>query len=170
MEFVLIAPLLFFVFFAIIQLVYMSYVSFAVQRAALAVARDASLGGMDQTAAFRTKAVLSLMPIANLSRKTLLTVLASQCSVAVSADQKQITAKVRYPMPIWVPLASNVFGQTLVPPVDYNQDRAGQAVRDLFLILGKKPPDLSFEGVHLPVVWITYQESTFNEAFERRAP
>lgn len=169
-EFCLIAPFLFFIFFAIIQLAYMSYVSFAVQRAALAVARDASLGGIDQTTAFKTKAALSLMPISNLSRKTLLTVLASQCSVAVSSDQKQIIAKVRYPMPIWVPLVGKVFGQTLIPSVNYNNNPAGDAIRNLFLILGKTPPDLSFQGVHLPVVWVTYQESTFNEAFKHWAP
>ena len=166
-EFCLIAPLLFFIFFAIIQLAYMSYVSLAVQRAALAVAREASLAGTDQSTFFKTKAVLSLMPIANLSQRTLLTILASRCSVRISSDQKQVIAQVRYPMPIWVPLVRDIFGETLVPSADYNNDPAGQSVKTLFQILGRDPPDLSFSGVHLPVVWFKYQETTFNEAYDR---
>src|SRR5579871_4302 len=163
-EFVLIAPLLFFIFFAIIQISYMAYVSFAVQRAALAVARTASLSGLDNQALFQTQLAVSLMPIANLNRKTLLTVLASDCKVSVSPDGQKITAQVRYPMPIWVPLADKVLGETLVPTADYNSTAAGQAIKAIFKMLNLNPsPDLSFSGVHLPVCWISYQATTFNE-------
>lgn len=165
-EFVLVVPLLFLIFFAIIQLSYMAYASLAVQRAALAVARNASLGGTDKPEAFKTQLAVSLLPIANLNRKTLLTVLASDCRVAPSADNRRMTALVRYPMPIWVPLVGSIFGRTLIPGVNYNGTPAGEAIQALFRISGKVPPDLSFKGAHLPVVWINYQATTFNEACE----
>jgi hypothetical protein len=169
-EFALIAPLLFFIFFALIQVAYMSYVSLAVQRAALAIARTASLGSKDDSTAFKTQLVISLLPVANLSPKTLLTILASDYKVIPSSDNRQVTAIVRYPMPIWVPLVRTVFGKSLIPSVDYNATPEGLAIKNVFQLLGKQPPDLSFEGVHFPVFWMTYKETTFNEAYRPLTP
>ncbi len=164
-EFVLIAPLLFLIFFGIIQLSYMAYVSLAVQRAALAVARNASLSGRDNSLAFKTQLVISLFPITNLSSKTLSTILASDYKITFSSDYQEITAQVRYPMPIWVPLVQNFLGEDLASPGDTDQTSEGEAIIAVYRFLGKTPPDLSFQGLHQPVVWLNYQVTTFNEGY-----
>jgi hypothetical protein len=164
-EFILIAPLLFLIFFCVIQMAYIAYVSFAVQRAALAIARKASLSGDANQSAFKAQLAISLLPIANLNQKTLLTILEARCQTFLSQDQKQRVARVSYPMPIWVPFIRNVFSEELVPSSNYNNSPEGQAIKSVFLLLHKPEPNLSFEGVHLPVRWITYEESTFNEGY-----
>jgi Flp pilus assembly protein TadG len=164
-EFVLIVPLLFFIFFAIIQMAYMSYVSLAVQRAALAIARTASIGGKNNSAAFKIQLVISLLPIANLNPQILFTILSSSYKITTSSDQTHIMAQVSYPMPIWVPLVGNVFGDQLQSSVNYNDTPDGQAVKTELQLLNLNPPDLSFQGVRLPVHWITYEATTFNEAY-----
>jgi Flp pilus assembly protein TadG len=166
-EFVLVAPLLFFIFLGIIQVAYMSYVSFAVQRAALAIARAATVGSKDDSTSFKLQLAISLLPIVHLNQKTLLTILASKYTITPSPDNQRITAQVQYPMPIWVPLVGGVFGEPLVSSFDYNNTPEGQAIKTAFQLFGKQPPDLSFSGVHMPVVWMNYEASTFNEAYGR---
>src|SRR5258708_11160588 len=163
-EFVLIAPLLFFVFFCVIQFSYIAYISLAVQRAALAVARKASLSGTFNETAFKTHLTVSLLPIANLNQKTLLTILETKCQVFPSQDNKQILARVSYPMPIWVPLARNVFGEDLIPSSNYTDSAEGQAIKAVFSLMRKPYPSLTFEGAPLPVRCVTYEQSTFNQA------
>src|SRR5579859_5748713 len=163
-EFVLLAPLLFFIFFAIIQLAYMSYAALAVQRAALSVARDAALDGQGDPKAMKARLTLSLLPLTHLNEKILLTVLASEFKTMVSEDRKQITVQVRYPMPIWVPMVRNMIGESLAPSTDYNNSPEGDAVKTIFQMLDKAPPDLSFKGVRLPVIWMKCEATTFNEA------
>ena len=164
-EFVLIAPLLFLLFFCVIQMAYTSYVALAVQRAALAVARTASLQGETDSLAFKTELAWSLMPIAGLSEKTLSTIFASKVSASLSPDGKLVTVRVEYPMPIWVPGIRQVFGQPLVPPPLPTGSPEAVAIRGIFSLLGIPAPDLSFTGLNLPVRWITFEESTFNEGF-----
>ena len=129
------------------------------------IARSASLSGPDNDLAFKTQLALSLLPLSDLNPKTLLTILASEVHVSISANRKQVTAQVRYPMVIWVPLVDKVFGEDLVPSSDYNNSPEGRAIKKIFSFLNKPIPDLSFAGVHLPVHWVTYEETTFNEGF-----
>ena len=164
-EFVLIAPLLFFIFFAIIQLSYMAYVSLAVQRSALAVARDATLTGWENSISFKSQLAISLLPLANLNPKILSTILASDYDLNYSPDQKAVVVQVKYPMPIWVPLVRNVIGENLESTQDFNQTAEGQAIKNAFELLGKPAPDLNFQNERLPVFWVTYQETTFNEGY-----
>ena len=163
-EFVLLAPLLFFIFFAIVQLAYMSYAALAVQRGALSVARDVALDGQDDPKAVKARLILSLLPLAQLNQKTLLTVLESKCESKISGDRKQITVQVHYPMPIWVPMVRNIIGESLVPSADYNNSPEGEAVKAIFQMLDKTPPNLSFKGARFPVVWMKCEATTFNEA------
>lgn len=164
-EFVLAAPFLFLFFFCVIQAAYTGYVALAVQRAALAVARNAALSPAESSLDFKTQLALSLLPIVSLNSKTLITVFEAQYQTALSQDQKQVIARVRYPMPIWIPFLRNLFGEPLIPSFDYNDSTEGRAVRNLFSLLNKPPPDLSFEGARLPVRWIVFEETTFNESF-----
>jgi Flp pilus assembly protein TadG len=163
-EFVLIAPLLFLIFFSVIQFAYMAYVSLAVQRSALAIARKASLQTPeDNSNAFKSQLALSLLPIANLNSKTLLTILETHYDISYSPDRQKVTATVHYPMPIWVPMVRTIFGDTLVPSTNYQNTPEGLAIRTAFSLFNIPQPDLSFEGVRLPVHWVTFQEATFNE-------
>ncbi len=164
-ELAVIAPFLFFFFFAVIQVSYISYVSLAVQRAALAIARTASVGGKNNSTAFKIQLAISLLPLISLNQKTLLTILSSNFEIITSWDNTNVTARVSYPMPIWVPLVGNVFCNQLVPSVNYNNTSEGQAVKTALQLLNLNPPDLSFQGVQLPVRWITYEATTFNEAY-----
>lgn len=164
-EFVLIAPLLFFIFFAIIQLAYMAYVSLAVQRSALAVARDATLTGQEYSISFKSQLAISLLPLTNLNPRILSTILASDYALNYSPDRKTVAVQVKYPMPIWVPLIRNVIGENLESTQDYNQTTEGQAIKKAFELLGKPAPDLNFQKERLPVFWVTCQETTFNEGY-----
>ncbi len=167
-EFVLVAPFLFLFFFCVLQMAYMGFVSFAVQRAALAIARKASLGSTENSTAFKSQLALSLLPIASLNQKTLLTILETNYQITQSTDQKQVSAKVRYPMPIWIPLVRNIFGETLTPSANYNDSPEGKAIKMVFSLLKKPEPDLSFHGLSLPVRWIVFEETTFNESYQSK--
>lgn len=163
-EFVLIVPFLFLIFFSIIQLAYMAYVSLAVQRSAFAIARKASFLKRDEISnAFKSQLALSLLPIANLSSKTLLTILETKCDVSFPENEGPVTATIHYPMPIWVPLARNLFGEDLVPSTDYRNSPEGQAIQTVFSLLNIPQPDFSLAGVRFPVFWITYQATTYYE-------
>ena len=163
-EFILIAPLLFFIFFAIIQLVYMAYACFAVQRAALAAAQETSLTGTWDGADIQLKAACALSPLASLSKTSMACVSQVQCSRSFSLDHQRVIAEVLYPMAIWVPMVGSVFGKPLLVTTGGTDEALGKA----FELLGKPKPDLSLSGVHLPyVIWITFRAETYNEGFTK---
>ena len=164
-EFSLIAPFLFLFFFCVIQTAYTAYVSLAVQRAALAVARKASLSPGENSAAFKTQLTLSLLPLVRLNSKTLPTILEAQYLVTVSKDNKKVTAQVRYPMPIWIPIVRNLFGETLTFSPASAGSPEGLAVQNLISLLNHSNLNLSLQSVRLPVRWITFEETTYNESY-----
>ena len=164
-EFTLAAPFLFLFFFCVIQMAYTAYVALAVQRAALAVARKASLCSAENSTAFKAQLALSLLPVVNLNRKTALTVFEAQYQITVSPDRKKVRAQVRYPMPIWIPIVRGLFGVPLSPSFDYGRTPEGQALQKLFSILGQPPVPATFQGSSLLVKWIVFNEDTFNEAY-----
>ncbi len=165
-EFSLIAPLLFFIFFGVIQVAYMAFVALAVQRAALAIAREASLTGDRTIKEFRSKLVYSLAPLSSLSPKTMASVAACQCVCQESYDKKKIFVQIRYPMPIWVPLVGRLFGEELVPNFDSNFSRGGVDIQRAARIFGIPIPDFSSKQPRLPFYcWINFNASTYNEGF-----
>jgi hypothetical protein len=160
-EFVLIAPLLFFIFFAIIQMAYMAYASLAVQRATLTIVKEAarSRGILPYDPEFQL--LYSLAPLGALNKETLVTVLATECSVQF--NQAKVHVQVRYPMPIWVPMIGKVFGQPLSPASASNIPILKMAGA-IFKMLGKSPPELSFSGAKpFYVRWITFSADTIDE-------
>ena len=161
-EFVLIAPWLFLFFFCVIQTAYMAFVALAVQRSALAIARAVSLGSPENSKSLKAELAVSLLPISNLSRKTLLTVLETRISSRRSPDHR-ITVQVEYPMPVWVPFIRNIFGQPLIPSKDYQGTPEALAIDSVFRLMNISPPDFSFTGLSFPVRWITFQESVHDE-------
>jgi hypothetical protein len=165
-EFALIVPLLFLIFFAVIQMAYMGYVALAVQRAALAAAQERSLTGPWGGTDINFKLAYALSPLASFNQATLACVSQSQYSCSISPDQKKVTIQVRYPMPIWVPLADRIFGQPLASSVDSNSTEMGLAIKEAFKLSGKPEPDLSFQADRFPhVFWITFESGTYNEGF-----
>jgi hypothetical protein len=166
-EFVFAAPPIFFIFFALIQFSYMAFASLAVQKAAMAVARSASLSidrESDQSF-YKTQLALSLEPLSRLSNRALLTVLASRITVTVSPDRQWVTAHVHYPMPIWVPMVGPVFGKSLESSASDDSSPGAQAVRTAFQRLGLSSPNLGSHGRHLWVCWIDYAGTVFNEGY-----
>ncbi|HVZ80578.1 MAG TPA: TadE/TadG family type IV pilus assembly protein [bacterium] len=160
-EFALIAPFLFFVFFAIIQLAYMAYASFAVQRAALSIARDAARSDDPELYDPHFQLLYSLGPLAALNRTTLATALASKCSIATNGAKVVVTLK--YPMPIWVPLAGEVFGVPLSTSF-LQENSTGALMTDILKGLGLDPSILSIPALHLPnVFWMTFTAEAIDE-------
>jgi hypothetical protein len=150
----------------IIQLAYMAYVSLAVQRAALAIAQEASLTGDRTVRDFRSKLTYSLAPLASLNPKTLASIPACQCSCQESFDKKNITVQIRYPMPIWVPLMGRIFGEPLVPHLDSSLAKGGLDLQTAAKFFGIPTSDFSSLGPRLPFYcWITFNASTHNEGY-----
>jgi hypothetical protein len=168
-EFVLIAPLLFFVFFAIIQLAYMGFVSFAVQRAAIAVARESSLTGNRGQADFYPKLIFALAPLGSLNRTTFACIAASRCQISESNDKKMVVARLHYPMPIWVPLVGRIFGEKIIPSGQIIPTGIAKDLEIAASLFGVSIPHLSFDGVHLPYFrWMIFEASVYNEGYPSR--
>jgi hypothetical protein len=165
-EFVLIAPLLFFVFFGIIQLAYMGFVSFAVQRAAMSVAREASLTGNRNTTDFYSKLIFALAPLGSLNRATFASIAACRCQIIESSDKKILTARLLYPMPIWVPLVGRVLGEPIIPALQGLPDGITGNLRRIAALFGVSLPSLSFDGIRLPYFrWMVFETSVYNEGY-----
>jgi hypothetical protein len=144
----------------------MAYVSLAVQRAALAIAQDASLTGDRALRNFRSKLNYSLAPLVSLSPKTLASITACQCTCQESFDKKNINVQIRYPMPIWVPLMGRIFGESLGPTFDSHLYRSGPDLQIASKFFGIPIPDFSSQGLRLPFYcWITFNTSTYNEGY-----
>ena len=164
MEFALIAPVLFLVFFAVLQTAYTAFTALAVQRAALAVAQNASQSpnGLPSKSLVEARLIYALYPLSRLNRTTLACAFASQTQI--KNEGQRVTVQIRYPMPIWVPGVGRLFGEPLIPSFDYTQTALGRQVQGLLAVFGVRLPDLSFEGLRFPYArWMTFQASTFNE-------
>jgi hypothetical protein len=162
-EFLLIAPLLFFIFFAIIQLAYIAYASLAVQRATLSIAKDAarSNGILPYDPEFQL--LYSLAPLGSLNNQTLATVMATQC--IIDRNQESVHVEVKYPMPIWVPMLGNLIGQPL-PPSHSTNLPAFEMLKTIFKLLGKTSPNLLLSNSTPPFVhWVTFSADAIDENF-----
>jgi hypothetical protein len=155
------APVLFLFFFGIIQLAYTAYVSFAVQRAAYSIAREASSSGSPENYDPYFQLFYCLYPIGQLHHATLGTLLATTCSI--TSDDDGVHVRIVYPMPIWVPMVGKIFGEKL----QLSASDLGPLTNDLqqvSQILGKPLPDLSFTGAALPYVHLmTFTADGFDE-------
>jgi hypothetical protein len=148
-EFVLIAPLLFFMFFGIIQIAYTAYVSFAVQRAAYSISREAAASDDPVTYNPYYQLAYCLAPLGQLNHVTLATILATKCEI--TADDDQVHVQIIYPMPIWVPLVGKIFGEKLnLNPI--GMVPLGPTLQQVFQIIGKPIPDIAFNNLNLPFV------------------
>jgi hypothetical protein len=160
-EFTLVAPVLFLIIFCVIQLAYLAYVQLAVQRASLAIAREASCSNNPASYDPSFQLGYCLSTLGSLNKAALATVLATKCSI--STDGTRVHVLISYPMPIWVPLAGNIFGQKLsldspgVMPME-------SSLQNAFKILGKPVPNFSFGNFNVPYIrYITYSADAVDE-------
>jgi hypothetical protein len=164
-EFLLTAPFLFLFFFLTIQLAYTAYVAFSVQRAALSAAREISLTGPGDEESLYFKVGYALAPLASLHPAALIGISRAQCAYSFSPDRKKVLVQVRYPMPIWVPMAGKILGVPF-PSGPSADSPAARALRKAFLLLGKAAPNFGSEAATPAYVrWMTFQASAVNEGF-----
>jgi hypothetical protein len=160
-EFTLIAPLVFFIFFAIIQLIYMAYVFFAVQNAAFSIVRKAaaSVDPNQYNPAFDL--VYALAPLEKINPVLVETALATQCQIQTQADQVQIS--LHYPMIIWIPLFQRLFGQKLSSPV-LSQNLDPNILENVFGALKIPVPALESRPPQAPYVhWFVVTATALDE-------
>ncbi len=172
-EFLLIAPLLFLIFFLILQVTTLGLSCLAVQRAAMAVAREASLSGdavEEPHAGIRAIAqkLIALGPLTRLNgNATWLCAAFSSCEVV--HDRTMVTATVRYPMPLVMPLAGKVLGESLdpgrMPPLPGDSDTLAFLLRCAGMTL---PEWSALPRRRLPVRWLRFTARCFNEAAAER--
>jgi hypothetical protein len=163
-EFTLIAPLLFLFFFALIQLTYGAFASFAVQRAANAIAREAAASEDPKAYNPYFQLAYCLAPLGQINSTTLATVLATHCDISIDEETGDyVQVRVYYPMPLWVPMAGRLLGQpfqvasALRSPME-------NALEIAFEALGKPKPDLSFKQFSFPhVLNLSFTAQALNE-------
>jgi len=159
-EFVLIAPILFLLFFGIIQFFYTAFVSFAIQKAAFAIAQQAAATPDPASFNPQFQIIEALLPIEQLNPSTLTCVLATQCSI--NTDGTTVDVKVSYPMPIWVPLIKNLIGQNLntqIAPTNLIPSSLANILQTVGLTL----PNSSVNQNIPQVLWITFEAHALDE-------
>jgi len=160
-EFVTLAPLVFLIFFGIIQLAYTAFISFAVQEATFSIARSAAASNSPESYDPTLQIIYSLTPISKLNHSTLATLLATQCHI--QTDGQTVHVVVKYPMPIWIPIIQKIFGKKLSIPASVwipNEILLNQ----VFEIAGTTPPNLSLQIPTLPYVhWLTFSANALDE-------
>jgi hypothetical protein len=162
-EFALIAPVLFIFFFALIQITYTAYAALAVQRAAFAIAHEAAASDDPKTYDPYFQLAYCLAPLGQINSTTLATVLATHCDITID-DANYVHAQISYPMPIWIPLAGNIFGQPFQVSAALRSPMES-TLEYVFEALGKPKPDLSFKQLSFPNVQIiTFSAEALNES------
>jgi len=161
-EFVLITPILFLIFFGIIQLFYCGFVSLAIQKATNAIAQQASASGDAADFEPHFQIITALFPIEKLNASTLIYAISCKCDI--QEQNHIIKAVVSYPMPIWMPIIGNVFGQPL-------NNTAGSLLglsNDLLSFLGTiglKLPSFNLPQNTPNVIWFTFEARCLDENF-----
>jgi Flp pilus assembly protein TadG len=159
-EFVLIAPILFFIFFGIIQFFYTAFVSFAVQRAAYSIAQQAAASSNPTSFLPQFQIVEALLPIEQLNPSTLVYTFATQCSI--NTDGTTVHVKLSYPLPIWIPLIKNLIGQNLNnEPVTANF--IPSSLVNVLQAVGLSIPNFNIDRNLTKVLWITFEVQALDE-------
>jgi hypothetical protein len=159
-EFLLIAPVLFFIFFCIIQFFYIAFISFAVQRATYSIAQQAAASPNPSSFSPQFQIIEALIPIEQLNPSTLAYTLEAQCTV--NTDGTNVHVSLSYPMPLWIPLINNLIGQTL-----NNQSAMSNfiplALVNVLQAAGLSLPNLNTNQNLTKVLWITFEAQTLDE-------
>jgi hypothetical protein len=105
----------------------------------------------------RLQALVALGPLVAMNKACLVSGLLTKVETSESDDHRLI-ATVRYPMPIWVPLAGPWLGERLMLPTGLINPETKRVLQMAFQLIGKNPPDFDASFNHLPYYrWITFQ-------------
>ncbi|HET9870156.1 MAG TPA: TadE/TadG family type IV pilus assembly protein [bacterium] len=157
-EFTLAVPLLFLLFLGTIQLAYLSYFYFAVQRAAFAICRDAAASPDPEKFDPTFDLAASLLPLLKLHPQILLSILGAECRIQASG--RQVDVSLRCPMPLWVPPFARLFGQGQAFPIPAASPDLAAVLAPLHLpagILAAAP------AAPMAVHWFNFSASALNE-------
>jgi Flp pilus assembly protein TadG len=159
-EFSLIAPILFLIFFGILQFFYISYVSLAVQRATYSIAQEAAASPNPSSFLPQFQIIEALLPIEQLNPSTLTYSLATKSSI--NTDGTTVHVTVSYPMPIWVPLVRNLIGQNF-----YNSSTSSSLIpsslTNVLQVLGLSLPTLTASQNPTKVLWVIFEAKALDE-------
>ncbi len=156
----LIAPILFFIFFGVIQFFYTSFISFAIQRATYSIAQQAAASPSPSSFLPQFQIIEALLPIEKLNPSILAYTLATQYTI--DTDGTNVHVKVSYPMPLWVPLIRNLIGQTLS-----NQSNTSNfmppSLANVLQAAGLSLPNFNTNQNLTKVIWITFEAQASDE-------
>ena len=159
-EFILIVPVLFLIFFGIIQLFYLAFASFAVQRAAYSIAQQAAASVSPSSFDPRLQIVEALLPLEQINSSTLINTLSTQCTI--NSDGKNVHVNITYPMPLWVPLVRNIVGQNLnnqLTPATV----IPQSLTNALQTAGLSIPNLNPNQTPTKVIWFNFEAQASDE-------
>lgn len=160
-EFVLIAPLFFFIALSILQLAYLAYGFFAVQNAAFSISRDAAASPEPIQYNPWFDIIYGLAPLARLHASLAAAIPASQCQITEKGNEVQVS--LRYPLVIWIPWLKPIFGRRLSPS-DFTRNPDLTAAETVFNFLKIPMPAFSGLQAQAPYVrWLTVTSTALNE-------
>lgn len=159
-EFILIVPVLFLIFFGIIQFFYIAYISFSVQRATYSIAQQAAASPDPSSFGPQFQIIEALLPIEQLNPSIIACALAT--NFTISTNGTTVDVKVSYPMPIWVPLLGNLIGQNL-----NNQTTTSNLIpptlANILQVVGLSLPNFNISQNLTKVLWITFEAQALDE-------
>jgi Flp pilus assembly protein TadG len=159
-EFVLIASILFFIFFGILQFFYTAFVSFAIQRATYSIAQQAAASANPSSFNPQFQIIEALLPIEQLNPSTLAYTFSTQC--IINTDGTNVHVKVSYPMPLWVPLIKNLLGQNLNNQLSVSNS-IPSSLTNVLQAVGLSIPNFNINQNLTKVLWITFEAQTLDE-------
>ena len=159
-EFLLIAPVLFFIFFGIIQFFYTAFVSFAIQRATYSIAQQAAASSSPSSFSPQFQIIEALLPIEQLNPSALAYSFATQCTI--DTDGTNVHVKVSYPMPLWVPLINNLIGQNL-NNLSATSNFIPPSLTNVLQAVGLSLPNFNINQNLTKVFWITFEAQALDE-------
>jgi hypothetical protein len=160
-EFVLIGPVVFFIFFGIIQLFYMAFVFLAVQKTAITICQNAAASENPPQYNPDFDLIYTLAPLEKISPTLAETFLATNCQIESSNDEVRVT--LHYPMIIWIPMFKQLFGQKFVPAaLPQNADTA--LLNQVFSFAQSSVPAFQAVEKDIPYVhWFDIKASALDE-------
>ena len=163
-EFLFAGPVVIMFFFLIIQSAYFGYTALAVQRAAIAGAREIALTGARNDQALRLKLAAALAPLARLNRAALAGIIYSRYETEFQSNRRNVRFKIYFPMPIWVPLADRILGVPFPSLSPFYQTEASLLLKSVLNGNSENPGNLIRKSLPY-VLWLTFEAETHNEGF-----
>jgi hypothetical protein len=166
---VLIAPILFLLFFAILQLFLLGVTCLALQRSAIAIARETSIADgivsrSGMSLRHHIQKTSALLPLVQLDRGRGWHCMAASRVDIIHSD-RTVTATIHYPMPIRLPGLGRWFGTQLTSTFPLSSEPLPSILEKTLRSLG-----IPLQGRSLPVPshfhvrWMSFTATAFSES------